>query len=145
MLSSFAFEFESALRCLSDEEMQITREVSIATGEASYAFMTSLAEKLTDVCKNVTCRVYCVKNEFFGGHVTVTGLLTGKDLMHQLADAPLGEVLLLSRTTLRAEGDLFLCNSTPEDVSGALGVPLRFVENDGGMLVDAILGIGGNP
>ena len=144
MLASFEFEFDAALRCLSDEEKAVKRTVSVATGEAAYAFMCRLVEKLKAVCPDVDCRVYCVKNHFFGGHVTVTGLLTGKDLTEQLKGADLGETLILSRTMLRAEGDLFLCNSTPDDFSAALSVPLAFTENDGGAFLDAILGGGGD-
>ena len=142
MLSSFEYEFEAALRCLTDEEKAISRTVSVATGEAAYAFICSLVEKLEKTCPNIDCRVHLVKNTFFGGYVTVAGLLTGQDLMEQLKDAPLGDELLLSRSTLRAEGDVFLCNSTPDDVADALSVPLTFVENDGGAFLDAILGIG---
>lgn len=144
MLSSFAFEFDAALRCLTDEEKSVCRKVSVATGEASYAFMCELTEKMKAVCPHVDCRVYCVKNHFFGGQVTVTGLLTGRDLVQQLAGADLGDELLLSRTMLRAEGDLFLCDSTPDEVSRSLSVPLTFVENDGGAFLDAILGTGGD-
>ncbi|MBR2848133.1 MAG: DUF512 domain-containing protein [Clostridia bacterium] len=142
MLSSFEYEFEAALRCLTDEEKAISRTVSVATGEAAYAFICSLVEKLEKVCPDIDCRVHLVKNTFFGGYVTVAGLLTGQDLMEQLKDAPLGDELLLSRSTLRAEGDVFLCNSTPDDVADALSVPLTFVGNDGGAFLDAILGIG---
>ncbi len=144
MLSSFAHEFDMALSFLSDEEREAQRCLSVATGEASYAFMQSLVEKLRTVCPKVQCTVYCVKNNFFGGHVTVTGLLTGRDLTEQLVGKELGESLLLSRTMLRAEGDLFLCDSTPAEVSEELSVPLVFVENDGGAFLDAILGIGGD-
>ena len=59
---------------------------------------------------------------FFGGQVTVTGLLTGQDLAEQLAGKALGETLYLSRTTLRAEGDLFLCGMSPEELSEKLSV-----------------------
>ena len=53
----------------------------------------------------------------------------------------LGECLYLSRTTLRAEGDLFLDDMTPEELSEGLGVPAVFVDNDGGALFDALTGI----
>ncbi len=144
MLSSFAYEFDTALGFLTDEEKSVSRRVSVATGEASYEFMCGLADKLKAVCPNVECSVYLVKNNFFGGHVTVTGLLTGRDLTEQLYGKELGEELILSRSMLRAEGDLFLCDMTPEQVSQKLSVPLAFVPNDGGCFLDAILGIGGN-
>jgi NifB/MoaA-like Fe-S oxidoreductase len=82
-----------------------------------------------------------VKNEFFGGQVTVTGLLTGGDILKQLEGAELGECLYLSRTTLRAEGDLFLDGMTPGELSEKLRVPVEFVENDGAALFGALTGI----
>jgi NifB/MoaA-like Fe-S oxidoreductase len=85
-----------------------------------------------------------VKNNFFGGQVTVSGLLTGKDLAEQLKDCILGDELILPRTMLRSEGDLFLCGMTPQELSEKLGVPIRFVSNDGADFLDGILGCGGD-
>ena len=86
----------------------------------------------------------CVRGEkqLFWCQVTVTGLLTGRDMAEQLTDKPLGEVLLLSRTTLRSEGDLFLCGMTPDELSEKLGVPLCFTENDGAAFLENLLGLG---
>ena len=86
---------------------------------------------------------YCIKNNFFGGQVTVSGLITGQDLAEQLKGCILGDELILPRTMLRAEGDLFLCNMTPKELSERLGVPIRFVSNDGADFLDAVLGCGG--
>ena len=82
-----------------------------------------------------------IVNHFFGESVTVAGLLTGKDLAEQLEGVDLGDELLLSSSTLRADGDLFLCGMTPEELSARLGVKLTFSGCDGGELLDAILGI----
>lgn len=142
MLSSFAAEFHAMLKTLSEEEKAAEREVSVATGEASYAFLCGLVGELQTVCPRMRCHVYCVKNNFFGGQVTVTGLLTGRDMAEQLADCDLGETLYLSRATLRSEGDLFLCGMTPDELSHQLGVPLCFTENDGGEFLLKLLNLG---
>lgn len=141
MLSSFEHEFLCALNTLTDEDREIKKEVSLATGEAAYAMLSSLCETLCGVCPNVKIHLYPVKNNFFGGGVTVTGLLTGKDISQQLKGQPLGECLYLSRNTLRAEGDLFLCGMTPDELSDELCVPVSFVESDGAELLYGILGI----
>lgn len=141
MLSSFIHEFEVMLSTLSDEEKKVTREVSVATGEASAEMIRDLAGKLSEVCPNVKIHVYPVKNNFFGGGVTVTGLLTGRDIADALAGFELGEELLLSRTTLRAEGDLFLCGMTPRELEEKLGVKITFTENDGGEFLLKLLGL----
>ncbi|MBE6559761.1 MAG: DUF512 domain-containing protein [Ruminococcaceae bacterium] len=143
MLSSLGHEFEFALSMLADEEKNTPRNISVATGEAAYGFISKLVEKAKKACPHLQCRVYCVKNVFFGGQVTVAGLITGRDLAEQLSGNSLGEEVLLSRTMLRAEGDMFLCNMTPEELSEKLGVPLRFSDCDGAEFLDALLGLGG--
>ena len=141
MLTSFGTEFDSMMKTLDDDEKLVKREISVATGEAAYDFIAQKIEKLTAVCPNLTCHVYKVKNRFFGGEVTVTGLLTGQDFADQLAGQNLGETLYLSRTTLRAEGDLFLCGMSPDELSETLGVNIEFIDNDGSEFCVKLLGL----
>ena len=140
MLSSFSHEFECAMLTLTEEDRKIKRTVSVATGEASYRMISECTSALAERCPGLDIRVYKIKNNFFGGEVTVTGLLTGADLYDQLKGEELGEELLLSKNMLRAEGDLFLCGETPEGLSEKLGVPLNFTENDGADFMFALLG-----
>ena len=140
MLTSFTTEFQSMLSTLDEDECAIEREVSLATGEAAYGMMRSLIDELEAQCPKLKCRLYKIKNNFFGGQVTVTGLLTGADLAEQLTGKPLGDTLYLARTTLRAEGDLFLCGMSPAQLSEKLGgVNIEFIENDGAALVENLL------
>ena len=141
MLTSFGTEFSSIMKTLDDDEKRVKREISVATGEAAYDFLRNLTEKLAAECPDLTVHVYPVKNNFFGGQVTVTGLLTGQDLLEQLSGKDLGETLYLSRTTLRAEGDLFLCGMSPEELSEKLGVNIEFVSNDGSEFCLKLLGL----
>lgn len=142
LLTSFAHEFDFMLDSVMDDELPENREISVATGEAAYEFMRTLVDKLHNRCDGLNIHLYCVKNEFFGGEVTVTGLLTGKDIAAQLKDKPLGKKLYLSRTTLRAEGDLFLCGMSPDELSEILGVEIDFIENDGAEFCEKMLGLG---
>ncbi|MBQ3591130.1 MAG: DUF512 domain-containing protein [Clostridia bacterium] len=141
MLTSFENEFHSLLKMLDEDERMRESHVSVATGEAAVGMIRKLAEGAMAVCPNLHCQVYVVKNNFFGGHVTVTGLLTGKDMAEQLAGKALGDRLLLSGTTLRSEGDLFLCGMTPAELSERLGVEVCFTEQDGGAFLEALLGL----
>jgi NifB/MoaA-like Fe-S oxidoreductase len=143
MMASMAHELEMALDYISTDERQMKRSLSIATGGAAYAYICGLVGKIQQICPMIECDVYCVKNNFFGGQVTVSGLITGRDLAEQLKDCILGDELLLPRTMLRSEGDLFLCDMTPKELSEKLGVPIRFVSNDGADFLDAVLGCGG--
>jgi putative radical SAM enzyme (TIGR03279 family) len=141
LLSSFGAEFDFMLGNIDDEEFEGPRKVSVATGEASYEFIKALVDKLEARFDGFKCNVYKIKNNFFGGEVTVTGLLTGRDIAEQLAGEELGETLYLSRTTLRSEGDLFLCGMSTDELSQKLGVPLVFSENDGAEFVLKLLGL----
>ena len=140
MLSSFEHEFMSMLSMLDGEDFNVRREVSVATGEDAYGLISELCGTLSERCSELKIHVYAVKNNFFGGEVTVTGLLTGRDISEQLRGKELGEELLLSRNVLRSEGDLFLCGMTPEELSETLGVPLVFNENDGAEFLMRLLG-----
>ena len=82
-------------------------------------------------------------NHFFGDTLEVAGLVTGRDLIDQLRGKYLGERLLLPDNMLRYHENVFLDDVTVEEVEAALGVPLTFVEQDGGALWDAVLGRGG--
>lgn len=141
MLTSFADEFRSLLHMLNANEKSLQREVSVATGEAAYEMISVLVQEAMALCPGLTCHVYAVKNRFFGGQVTVTGLLTGKDIAEQLSGKKLGEELLLARSTLRSEGDLFLCGMTPDELSKKLQVSLCFTENDGAVFLEKLLGL----
>ncbi|MBE6714370.1 MAG: DUF512 domain-containing protein [Ruminococcaceae bacterium] len=132
MLSSFEYEFMCALSTLDDEEKKVKRKVSIATGYASFELINSLCNRLMEECADLEINVYKIKNNFFGGEVTVTGLLTGTDIEKQLSGRELGETLYLSQNVLRSEGDLFLCGMTPEKLSEKLETEIVFTQNDGG-------------
>ena len=142
MLKLFETEMDSFLTLLTDEERQKERHVSVATGDSAYDFICSAVKKVQASCKNLKCEVYNIKNDFFGHSITVAGLLTGVDLVNQLRGKELGTELLISRTMLRSEGDLFLCNSSLADVENGLGVKVTPVMQDGASFVEALLGIG---
>ena len=144
MIRSLEDEFADELaylRSLGEEEIvKNVREVSIATGVAAHESMEKLARLLCAYVPKLHINVYKIINRFFGESITVAGLLTGKDIAEQLAGKPLGEELLLSSDTLRADGDLFLCGMTPAELSEKLGTPLVFCSSDGRELVASLLG-----
>ncbi len=116
------------------------RRVSVATGEAAFGLISSLAGNLCRAVSGLDVNVFAVKNNFFGGEVNVAGLLTGGDIAEQLANKPLGEELLIPAAALRAGEDIFLDDMTVEELGARLGVPIRPVSNDARELFRALLG-----
>ena len=138
MLRLLLNEFAEAL----DEEEgdREERRLSLATGLLAAPYLERMAEQLREKFPRTEVMVCPVKNEFFGEQITVSGLITGQDLVKQLSGRDLAERLLLPCNMLRAEEDVFLDDFTVSQVQSALQVPLNIVKSSGQDLLDAILG-----
>ena len=77
--------------------------------------------------------------------ITVSGLLTGQDLLAQLRGKELGEYLLLPVNMFRSGEEVFLDDMTREDLEKALQVKIRIVKSSGYDFVQAILDPSGEP
>jgi len=119
---------------------KVTVQLTIATGVAAYPLMQLFVDELQKMWHNIDINVRCVENKFFGPHITVAGLLTAQDVMEQLRSLPLRSCLLLPSVMFNQDG-LTLDGHTLEDISQALGVPVKAVENDAQSLIDAISSI----
>ena len=84
-------------------------------------------KELADEIKGADVTVYAIKNEFFGESITVSGLLTGRDIINQLKDKDLGDELLISENMLRVDTEIFLDDVTVTDISNELGVKVSVV------------------
>ena len=117
------------------------RSVSVVTGYASYDHIKSLCDRLCEEFSGLTVNVYPIKNNFFGEMITVSGLLTGKDISEQMADKEKGDELLFPDVCLRAEGDVFLDDMTPAELSEKLRVPVKASPTEASGFIRAVLGI----
>ena len=111
---------------------------SIVTGVAACKYLTNLLKTFTNRYDKMCGKVYAVRNEFFGDSVTVSGLVTGGDLIAQLRGCDLGLTLLIPQNMLRSGEDVFLDDVTVEEVSAALGVSLRVIKPNGAELFYAM-------
>lgn len=143
MLTSLTTEVSYELDYIDEylESFVAPRTVSLVTGIAAYKSISELCHKIEEKAKGLKINIYPIKNNFFGEHITVAGLLTATDMIEQLKEKPLGDELLFPSSTLRAEGDLFLDDMTPDDLSRALKLPVRACESEGDMFIKALLGI----
>ena len=121
----------------SDKEA-VKRKVSIATGKLAAPFIKKNVELVTSVYGDLEVEVYPVRNDFFGEMITVSGLITGQDLIAQLKGQELGERLLIPCNMLRAGENVFLDDVTVEMVEKELGVPVAVVDEDGASFVRAL-------
>lgn len=138
MLTSFKAD---ALRELEfAEASECERAVSVVTGHAAYDTISEVARLCEEKHGKLRVNVIRIDNSFFGETVTVAGLLTGGDMIAGCRGKELGETLFIPRNSLRADGDLFLDNLSPEDLERELGVPVKPLEGDGALFVAALCG-----
>lgn len=114
-------------------------EMAMATGLLAYPYIQRMADKVTEAYPNIKIHVYPVINYFFGEHITVSGLITGQDLMTQLTGQELGTALLLPENILRSGEDVFLDDLHVGDLERALQVPIIIVKSSGCEFVESIL------
>ena len=109
----------------------------VATGMAAQQALTALVTEAQAAFPALQAQVRAIRNDFFGPQITVAGLVTGGDLMAQLAGET-ADVLLLPSCMLRQEGDLFLDDVPWQQVEDTLHMQVRILpETDGGALLDA--------
>jgi NifB/MoaA-like Fe-S oxidoreductase len=138
MLTSFKAD---ALRELEfADEGKSERIVSVVTGHAAFDTISEVARLCEEKHGHLRVNVIRIDNNFFGETVTVAGLLTGGDMIAGCRGKELGEVLFIPRNSLRADGDLFLDNLSPEDLERELGVTVKPLEGDGALFVAALCG-----
>ena len=117
------------------------REISLITGTLAAPYIRQLLEQIGQKFPNIRYHLYPIKNHFFGEQVSVSGLLTGQEIIEQLSGKPLGEKLLLPSNMLKAEEDVFLDDISVGDLARALQVPVDIVKSSGQDFVLAVLGI----
>lgn len=131
---------------LEDEVMQAlektyqpgeVKKTVIATGELAYPYIRELVDRVAAYYP-VWAEVVMIKNNFFGGGVSVAGLLCGQDLINQLSGKQF-ERLLITKSMLKADEDIFLDDITVEELEQKLGVTCEAVANDGISFVKALI------
>lgn len=140
LIAQFKHEFEDYLGELHYSLVK-PRKISIATGVSPYKFINEMVEKLESRFEGLAISIYKIRNDFFGENVTVTGLLTGQDIVKQLFGKDLGEELLISKSMLKAGEKILLDDFTIDMLEEQLNVRVTVVDNDGADFVEKILDI----
>ncbi|MCR5676224.1 MAG: DUF512 domain-containing protein [Lachnospiraceae bacterium] len=137
LMDSFAEALEAYQR---DRTEPVYREISCVTGRLIYPTVAKLAKDLEEVCPSLKIHLYEIRNDFFGERITVTGLLTGQDIIGQLKDRELGEMLLLPDNLLRADEDVLLDDVHVGEIEKTFGVPVGVFDGSGEGTLMAFLG-----
>ena len=142
MLRLLLDEFDEAMERLEQEQgwHAVTGgELSVVTGQLAYPYIQDMCGRMMEKVAGLTIHVYAITNHFFGEQITVSGLLTGQDIISQLHGKRLGGRILLPQNVLRSGEDYFLDDVTVGDLEKALQVRVDIVKSSGHDFVRAVL------
>ncbi|MBP3410569.1 MAG: DUF512 domain-containing protein [Clostridia bacterium] len=131
-------EFSEAYDELPAEDKQSggEKQLLIGCGLSAAPFLTRLMDE--HPLTGIRVKVVGVENQFFGPTVTVSGLVTGRDLTGKL-QGEAGEKVFITECMLRSEGDRFLDDMELHEAEQILGKPIIPVGRRGDELLAALL------
>lgn len=97
-------------------------QATVVTGRSAAVLVNDFLQELAGKT-GALLTAEAIPNRLFGEGVTVTGLISGRDIIAALQGRQLGELLLIPGVMLKEGEGCFLDNLTPADVGQALGVP----------------------
>ena len=138
MTRSMLDEFEEEVRLNADSKIE-EEKLTVISGTLSFPYIKMMCDKIMQIWPQKDIRVVPIVNEFFGETITVTGLLTGQDIVKQCKDIDLGNRLLIADSVLKADEEIFLDDMTLEEFTDILQVKVSVVQSNGFDFVDCIL------
>lgn len=144
MLTLLKAEFEAAM----DEEIKKIGgkpddsrkgKMTLVTGRLAYPTIEEMTKRMMEWFPGLQLQVTAITNEFFGESITVSGLLTGQDIIGQLKGKDLGTKVLLPQNVLRSGENYFLDDVTIPQLEETLQVKADIVKSSGQDFVNAVL------
>ena len=143
---SAGYSFSDRIRNAFKRLPRIKEErITMITGRLAAPYLERMCAQLHAVFPQRDVRVLAIRNDFFGEMITVSGLLTGQDILAQCMEAEakeeLGDKLILPQNVVQADSELLLDDYVVDDLRRKLGKEISVVPNDGYSLLKAMLGI----
>lgn len=140
LMCKFETELMDALEALEIDNASSLKpqRATLFTGYSASAFMKKQAEKIQAILP-LTINVVQVDNDFFGRTITVAGLIVGSDIVDQSKDLELGDFVIIPRSMMKADEDIFLDDMTIAAFSERLNRPVLIAEVDGQIFLDQMI------
>ena len=114
------------------------KNITIITGMLIYDIFQGQVIPVLNQIKNLNASVIPIKNNFYGDSVTVTGLLTGKDIITHLRSESLGDAVWMSLRILNEDASKTLDDLNLEDISRSLNSPVQVGEDSFLALIEGL-------
>ncbi|MFZ3122831.1 MAG: DUF512 domain-containing protein [Thermodesulfovibrionales bacterium] len=129
MVQLFMSQSKRISRQLSAISHQQKKKFLTFAGTSFYPYLKKITDRLLEK-EGININVIPVENTFFGRAITVTGLLTGRDVIRALSDKTDGcECLFVPDTVMREGENVLLDDTSKEDIENALGIKVKVIES----------------
>ena len=109
----------------------LPHSLDVVTGTLAAPLITDCANALMQRYPQVKIAVHAIRNDYFGGNVSVAGLVTGTDIIKQCKNDLHSDTLAVPEVMLRDEKDRFLDDITLPQLGEALGCRAICIPTDG--------------
>jgi len=114
----------------------------LVTSTSGYKVISPLVKELQNRYHNLKVKLVAVPNDYFGTSVTVTGLLTGQDILKTLKKLNLAQnTTVIIPDIMLKDGCLFLDDLTLTDLEKLSGYKVKQVSTSGSGLIEAVTDI----
>ncbi|MTI47765.1 DUF512 domain-containing protein [Sporosalibacterium faouarense] len=141
LMRKFLMEIEEVLDN-NKASLKNRKKYGIATGTLANDFMNDISSMIMNKFNKLDLKVVPIKNTYFGETITVSGLVTGNDLIRQFKECEDFEELdgiIIPRAMLKANDEIFLDDVTVRDVEEKLQKKVLISEVDGKSFIDIFI------
>ncbi len=128
----FLKEFEAAAQAL-PAKIDRPHTLTWIVGNAVEQAFAPLCDRLNQV-ENLTVHMAALNSDYWGQEISVTGLITGQDIVNALKDRAIGDGLLVPSLMLKLHSTLFLDDMTVEQVAESLNTKIWIVDGVDGFV-----------
>jgi putative radical SAM enzyme (TIGR03279 family) len=119
----FLKQFQSTAQEMLPKSIDQPRRFTWVVGNAVEQAFQPLVNQLNQV-EGLEINLVALNSQYWGQEITVTGLLTGQDILAGLSAQDLGDGILLPSLMLKHDDTKFLDDLTVADVSNQLAIPI---------------------
>ena len=128
-----------------DEELKkipmgtkVDKKYVLATGTLAKDYINKITGKILGRFNNLELEVVPIINNFFGETITVSGLVTGQDLIDQLKPYNKVDGIIIPRSMMKSDEEIFLDDISLEELSNKLDIPVISSKVEGKSLIEII-------
>lgn len=146
MIALFEHDFKKEIKLLNDKNIILKepKTVSIITGKIVEEYMIKKARTIEKVVNNLKINVIAVENNYFGEQITVTGLITGIDILNKInslknSGENIGDYVILPQVMLKDDEDIFLDDMLLKELQEKIDLPIVVTDGSAKVFIDAML------